>query len=380
LSEPYLGGREWDYVKECLDSGWVSSAGPFVTRFEAAVADVMGGRHAVATSSGTAALHVALLVAGVRPDDEVVVPALTFIAPANAVRYCGAWPVFVDIEPHYWQLDAERLSDFLAHGCEWRDGALRNRRTGRRVSAVVPVDLLGHPADMDAIAEIATRFDLAIVEDATESLGARYCGRPLGDRAHLVCLSFNGNKTITSGGGGMLVTNDASRADRARYLTTQAKNDAIEYVHDEVGFNYRLTNLQAALGLAQLERLPSHVEAKRRLAAAYADGLGDLAGLECMREASWASSTFWLYTVLIDPDIAAGDSRAALRALAAVGIQTRPVWQPLHRSRAHAGAPTIGGEHAEHVYARALSLPSSVGLSAADQGRVIDALRRVLRS
>jgi perosamine synthetase len=217
------------------------------------------------------------------------------------------------------------------------------------------------------------------VQDATESLGARYHGRPLGDRAHVVCLSFNGNKTVTSGGGGMLVTNEAARAERARYLTTQAKNDPVEYVHDEIGYNYRLTNVQAALGLAQLERLSTHVAAKRRLAAAYAVQLASVPGVEYMSEAPWASSTFWLSTILIDPGVAATDSRAALRALAAEGIQTRPVWQPLHRSRAHAGAMAIGGEHADDIYARALSLPSSVGLTDADQARVIESLTRMLQ-
>jgi perosamine synthetase len=375
LSEPCIGGNAWEYVKQCLDSGWVSSAGQFVTRFEDACAARLGMRHAVATSSGTAALHVGLIVAGVQPEDEVVVPALTFIAPANAVRYVGAWPVFVDVEPEYWQLDPQRLADFLAKECVLRDGALRNRQSGRRVSAVLPVDLLGHPAEMNAIAAIAERYELAVVEDATESLGARYHGEPVGSHADVTCLSFNGNKVITSGGGGMIVTNSSERATRAKYLTTQAKDDPVEYVHRAIGFNYRLTNLQAALGVAQLEQLDEHVAAKRRIAATYAAAFAALDGVTTMREAPAAASSFWLSTVLIDDQVFPTDSRGLLRALAAAQIQSRPLWQPLQLSVAHAGAQHVGGEHATRIHAHALSLPSSVGLSSDDQERVIARVR-----
>lgn len=375
LSEPLIGGNAWTYVKECLDSGWVSSAGAFVTRFEERSAAVTGTDHAVATSSGTAALHIALLVAGVQPDDEVVVPTLTFIAPANAVRYVGAWPVFLDVDAEYWQLDPERLQDFLVKECRWTDGVLRNRLTGRRVSAVMPVDLLGHPVDLDPIVELAHRFELTVIEDATESLGARYKGAPVGRRSDLACLSFNGNKVVTAGGGGMLLTHSPERARVARYLTTQAKDDPVEYIHHAIGYNYRLTNLQAALGLSQLEQLDAHVEAKRSIARRYADGLDDVGGLRTMSVAPWAASSFWLYTILVDAAAYGTDSRGLLRALGDRGIQSRPLWQPLHLSPAHAGAQVRGGEIAESIARQALSLPSSVGLAEADQSRVIDGLR-----
>jgi perosamine synthetase len=374
LSVPVMRGNEWAYVKECLDTNWVSSAGPFVDRFERLIAERIGVRAAVATVNGTAALHVALRVAGVEPDDEVLVPALTFIAPANAVRYAGAWPVFIDVEPEYGQLDPQRLADFLAAGCERVRGAWRNRSTGRRVAAVLPVDLLGHPSDIGAIVEIAHAHGLVVVEDATESLGARYRDEPVGRRADVACFSFNGNKIVTAGGGGMVVTDRSDWAARARYLCTQAKDDPIEYVHHEIGFNYRLTNVLAAIGVAQLEQLDAHVEDKRRIARGYADGVASIAGIRPMAEAPWAFSTYWLYTVRIDRDAYGLDRRAVLGRLAAAGIQSRPLWEPLHRSAAHAASPRCDAPVADAIHRDALSLPSSVGLTAADQARVIQAL------
>lgn len=365
LCVPELRGREWEYVKDCLDTGWVSSVGSYVTRFEAACASATETRHAVATINGTAALHVALLSAGVRPDDEVLVPALTFIAPANAVRYAGAWPVFVDAEPEHWQIDPAMVRRFLEEDCSLDGGVTRNKRTGRRVSAILPVDVLGHPADIDALLELARRFHLRVVEDATESLGARYKGRSVGKDAHVACLSFNGNKLVTTGGGGMIVTNDDAIAQRARYLTTQAKDDSVEYIHGEVGYNYRMTNVLAAIGCAQLESLDQYVAAKRSNAARYARLFAGLPGLDVMHEADWATSTFWLFTITVDPELSGTSSRALLRTLAARGIQSRPLWQPLHRSPAHAGMEFVGSGVADRIHARALSLPSSVGLTSA---------------
>ena len=375
LSVPEIRGNEWAYVKECLDTGWVSSAGAFVERFEREMARVSGADHAVATASGTAALHVALAVAGVRPDDEVLVSALTFIAPANAIRYLGAWPVFIDAEPAHWQMDGRRVRDFLADGCVLRDGALRNRETGRRIAAILPVHILGHPVDLDPILDLAREHGLPVVEDATESLGATCRGRPVGQLGDVACYSFNGNKLITTGGGGMLVTRHEAWARRARYLTTQAKDDAIEYVHHEVGYNYRLTNLQAAMGVAQLEGLADFLAAKRRIAERYTAALRDVPGLAPMREAEWARSAWWMYTVGVDEAVFGRDSRALMRALDARGIQTRPLWQPLHRSPAHAGSPVASCPVADELNRVALSLPCSVGLPAADQERVIEALR-----
>ena len=374
LCVPEVSGNEWAYVKDCLDTGWVSSVGAYVDRFESGLAAVLGGGSAVATTSGTAALHVALLVAGVEPDDEVLVSTLTFIAPANAIRYAGAWPVFVDAEPEYWQMSPIRLREFLERECEVREGVLRNRGTGRRVRAVLPVHILGHPVDLEPVLELAGQYGLAVIEDATESLGARYRGVPVGTLGDLACFSFNGNKLLTTGGGGMLVSRDARLAARARYLTTQAKDDPLEYVHGAIGYNYRLTNVQAAIGVAQLERLDQYCAAKRRIAERYRAGLSGVPGVTLMSEAPWAHSAFWLYTILVDAARFGMDSRALLRRLAERNIQTRPLWQPLHRSPAHAGAQATDCSVADGLHRDALSLPCSVGLDRADQDRVIAAV------
>jgi perosamine synthetase len=326
-------------------------------------------------ASGTAALHVALLVSGVEHDSEVILPTLTFVAPANAARYVGAWPVFVDVEPDYWQMNAAQLEAFLREDCERRDGRVVNRHTGRRVSAVLPVDILGHPCDLDAIHGLAAAYGLAVVEDATESLGARYRGRPLGQCSAISCFSFNGNKLITTGGGGMLVTDDETVARRARYLATQAKDDPLEYVHHEVGFNYRLTNVQAAIGCAQLEQLAGFLARKRAVAERYATGLASVPGIRLMRQAPWAESSWWLYTVLVDEQAYGMESRALLRFLAERGIQTRPLWQPMHRSPAHGQSYARPCPVGERVHRYALSLPCSTGLTEQAQERVIGAIR-----
>lgn len=378
LCVPEIRGNEWRYIKDCLDTGWVSSVGAYVDRFEREVAAYVGSKRAVATVNGTSALHVALLVAGVRPDDEVLVPTLTFIAPANAVRYAAAWPVFIDVEPAYWQMDAAKVADFLRHECRWAGGELRNRNTGRRVRALLPVHVLGHPVDLDPLLELARQYDLAVVEDATESLGAEYRGRRLGGSGSLGCFSFNGNKLVTTGGGGMITTDREEWADRAKYLTTQAKDDPLEYVHNEIGYNHRLTNMQAAMGCAQLEQVETFIAAKRSIAARYAEAFRDTPGVTPMQEAPWARSIFWMFTVLVEAAAYGMDSRRLLRWLADRKIQTRPLWQPLHRSQAHRGALAYHCDVAERLNRDALSLPCSVGLTVEDQERVINAVREAV--
>lgn len=378
LIVPEIRGNEWKYVKECLDTNWVSSVGSYVDRFEKMAADQAGTKYAVATVNGTAALHIALMLAGVQADDEVVVSSLTFIAPANAIRYLGAWPVFIDAEPRYWQLDPNQVVDFLESGCTWNGHELRNRLSGRRVKAVLPVHILGHPADLDPILAVAAKYSLPVIEDATEGLGARYRGKSLGGFGNAGCFSFNGNKIITTGGGGMLVTNDGDWAARAKYLTTQAKDDPIEYVHKTVGHNYRLTNVLAAMGCGQMEQLGEFVEAKRLIAKRYHESLGSLPGIRLPEEADWAFSTYWMYTLLIDEKVAGIDSRQLLRELGARKIQTRPLWQPMHRSPAHDAAGSPPCPHADALYAQALSLPCSVGLNRSAQGQVIETIASVL--
>ncbi|MCI0730286.1 MAG: LegC family aminotransferase [Chloroflexi bacterium] len=371
LSVPEIRGNEWQYIKECLDSNWVSSVGSFVDRFEQMMAEVVSVQYGVATVNGTAALHVSLLVAGVQPGDEVLVSSLTFIAPANAIRYVGAWPVFVDAEPTYWQMDPQKVEEFLEEGCRWENGALTNKATGRPVKAILPVHILGHPCDMEPIVALARKYNLVVIEDATESLGARYKGQPTGCLGDIACFSFNGNKIITTGGGGMLVTNNAAWAQQARYLTTQAKDDPVEYIHSQVGYNYRLTNVLAAMGCAQLEQLADFVATKRGIAQRYAEALAGVAGIRPMVEAPWAWSTFWLYTILVDETAYGLDSRGLMGRLKEAGVQARPLWQPGHLSPAHQGAFTVGGSVAAQLNHAGLSLPCSIGLSLEEQQRVI---------
>lgn len=374
---PHLAGNEWKYLKECLDTNWVSSAGPFIERFERAVAAFVGVPHAVATVNGSAALHVALLAAGVQPGDEVLVPDFTFIATANVVAYCGAHPVFLDVDPVSWGLDPQKTADFLTRECRQEGGRAVNRTTGRTVRAVLPVDLYGHPCDLDPLRELAARHGLTLVEDAAESLGALYRGRAVGSDAPLACLSFNGNKVITSGAGGMVLTRDEALAARVRGLTTQARGDALEFVHDEVGYNYRLSNLHAALGLAQLEQLPAFLASKRETAADYARRLAGVDGVTMAGEAPWARAAWWMSSILIE-ERRCPDVRALLRALNAEGIGARPLWRPLHHQPAFAAAQHHRIEVAPRLYARGLSLPCSVGISAEERGAVVEALRRHL--
>jgi perosamine synthetase len=374
LCASHIAGNDWAYVKECLDSGWVSTAGPYVGRFERELASYCGTRFAIATNSGTAAIHASLIVSGVKPDDEVVVSDMTFIAPVNAIRYVGAWPVLIDAEPEYWQMDVSRLAGFLAEGCVPKNGELRNRASGRRVRAIMPVHLLGHPCDLEPIRELAGRYGLLLVEDSTESLGALYKGTRIGSGG-LSSLSFNGNKLMTTGGGGAIVTDDPDWADRAMYLVTQAKDDPLEYVHHTIGFNYRMPSLSAALGCAQLERIDEHLAAKRRMAGRYRDGLSGVPGISLMPNAPWAEPAWWLYTIRVDPRRYGRSSRDLMRTLAQEGIHSRPIFQPMHESKAHIGMQAIGGAVASSIVAEALSLPSSVGLTEEDQDRVIATIK-----
>jgi perosamine synthetase len=371
LSVPEIGGNEWLYIKECLDTGWVSSVGSYVDRFEKMIAEICGVAHAVATASGTAALHVALQLAGIAVDDEVLLPTLTFIAPANAIRYLGARPVIMDVDTHYWQMDPQKVHDFLTTECVYRDGKLRNKLSGRLVKAILPVHLLGHPCDMDPLVELAGRFELKIIEDATESLGSTYRGRPTGGIGTMGCLSFNGNKIITTGGGGAIITNSESLAQRARYLTTQAKDDPFEYIHHEVGYNYRLTNVQAAMGVAQLERLPSYVDAKRKTTEIYNSHFSHVAGVTLAQEAGWGRSNCWLYAVLISTQSFGESSRELSRRLKANSIETRPFWRPVHRQVPFLDCQSYRIEVADRLYEQGISLPCSVGLTSEQQDRVI---------
>jgi dTDP-4-amino-4,6-dideoxygalactose transaminase len=373
LAEPTIGGNAARYLDECLATNMVSSVGPFVERFEVAFAEAIGSRFAVACSSGTAAIHLAMRVLDVSAGDEVLVPTLTFVASANPVRYEGATVVLVDAEPATYNLDPGLVVDELD----------RRAREGRRQPAVVEVvDLVGHPAAIEPILEAAARHGVAVVEDASEALGARYRGgtldgRHVGTLGRIGAFSFNGNKLITTGGGGMVVTDDEALARRARHLSTQARLPGPAYDHDEIGYNYRLSNVAAALGLAQLEQLAELLAARRRIAAAYDEAAAAIPWLVPAPRAPWADPSFWLYTAAVRGEPGDPTRDEVIAALAAASIEVRPIWTPLHRTRLYADAPRLGGEVAEAVFARAFSLPSSSSLDADRQARVVAALREI---
>ncbi len=375
LSVPHISGNEWEYIKSCLDDGWVSSVGAFVNRFEQEFAAYVGQKFGVATSSGTSALHTALMVAGIERDDEVMVSDLTFIASVNSITYVGAHPVLMDVEPNYLQMDVAKVADFLGKECEHRAGGLINKSTGRRVKAIMPVHVLGHPVDMQPLRQLADKYGLMIINDASESVGTLYHGSPVTRWAEISAYSFNGNKIMTTGSGGMVTTDDEAFAKRAKYLTTQAKDDPVEYVHEEVGYNYRLSNLQAALGVAQLEQIERFVAKKRRIAARYESGLKDMRGLCLMREAPDVFSTYWLYTVQINADEYGCDSRALMARLKAANIEARPLWRPMHLLTPYQRAQAYKIEVTDVLYQQSLSLPSSVGLTDEEQDRVIGVVR-----
>jgi len=375
LCVPEIRGNEWTYIQECLDTNWVSSAGSFVDRFEEAMAQFVGADFAVATINGTAALHIALLIAGVEPGDEVLVSALTFIAPANAIRYAGAWPVFIDAEPAYWQMDPQKVAGFLENECRWSDGVPVNKSTGRKVKAILPVHILGHPCDMDPLVETARDYGLKIIEDATESLGARYRGKMVGHMGDVACFSFNGNKLITTGGGGMVVTDNQEWADRAAYLTTQAKDDPIEYIHNEIGYNYRLSNIQAAMGVAQLEQIEDFLESKRAIARAYEKGLANLELVTLMPAQPDTEPAYWLYTTLLEPGITLEQRQDVVRKLESHGVNARPLWHPINSLPPYAACQAFQIEHSPSLYRRALSLPSSVGLTSKEVEKVVTAVK-----
>ena len=365
LHEPVFAGQEWSYVKECIDTGWVSSAGEYVGRFEAALADYTGVGAAVALVNGTSALHMALLAAGVRPGDEVLLPALTFVATANAVRYCGATPHFVDSEECSLGVDAVKLEAYLTINAKLSDGHLVNKRTGNRISALVVMHTFGHPVDLDRLADLCRGHRISLVEDAAESLGSLYRGRHTGSHGVISALSFNGNKIVTTGGGGALITNDRELARRMRHLTTTAKQaHAWEFMHDQTGYNYRLPNINAALGCAQMEQLPGFVERKRCLAQRYAAAIKPVAGLRFFVEPGYARSNYWLNAIILDK-ASASMRDDVLTVLHRAGILARPVWKLMNHLPMYRDCPRMDLSCAQDLAARLINLPSGMGLEPA---------------
>ena len=366
LHEPTFAGNEWDYLKECLDSTFVSSVGKFVDRFEHDIAHYTGAKHVVATVNGTAALHIALKLAGVIQDDEVLIPAVTFVATANAVMYCNAVPHFVDSEENTLGIDVAKLRSYLLEHTKIIAGQCVNTLTGGIIRAVVPMHTFGHPVDMDELMDLASKFKLVVVEDAAESLGSIYRGKHTGTLGKLGVLSFNGNKTITTGGGGAILTNDPELARRAKHLTTTAKlPHAWEYRHDEVGYNYRMPNINAALGCAQLEQLPQLLESKRKLFSRYQVAFNKVDGVQLMSEPNGCSSNYWLQTIILNTD----NSRyrdAVLEATNRSGLMTRPTWVLMNELTQFSAMPSMDLSGALSLSKRVINIPSSVYLGKGD--------------
>jgi perosamine synthetase len=370
LSEPSLHGTELAYVSDCFNTGWISSNGEYVGRLEKAIAEYVGVDHAVACHCGTAALHIALILSGVRAGDEVIVPTVTFIAPVNAVRYVNAFPVFIDCDA-FCNIDVEAVSRFLSEECIVSGGMTVNKQTGRRVSAIVPVHVFGTPVDMDSVERIAQEYRLAVVEDASEALGSLYKGKRCGGLAAIGCLSFNGNKIVTAGGGGAILTNDETVANRARYLTTQAKEEGVEYIHHDVGYNYRMNNVLAAMGLAQLEHIDEHVAAKRRNFSRYEVALGSD---RLLQQPSWSESNRWFYGYLCSDAVS---RKRLLSACDGAGIQARSLWYPNHLQRPYRDMQSFQIKNAARFYERLVNLPCSVSLTLEQIEHVVDTVLQV---
>jgi len=380
LLEPFFNGNEWKYVKECLDTGWVSSAGQFVEQFEKKVAQYTGVKYAVATVNGTTALHIALLVLGIKTDEEVLVSNLSFVAPANAIRYCQAVPVLIDADPDTWQVDVRKVKHFLEHECERRGEQVRNKRSGRNVRAILPVHVLGLACAIDSIVLLAREYGLHVIEDAAEGMGVKIDGVHVGTIGDIGVLSFNGNKIVTAGGGGMVLTNDPDKAEYAKYLSTQAKDDLIESIHNEIGYNYRLTNLQAAIGLAQLEQIDAFLERKRKIAGFYEEKLRKIDGISLMPSAKNIDSNFWLYTVLLGESVSLQERKNVVHMLNHRGIGSRPIWCPISDLPPYQDCQAYLIEHSPSLYRRGISLPSSVGLNESELESCVEAVQEVLLS
>lgn len=367
LSPPHLSGRERDYIDQALRSNWIAPLGPMVDAFEKEVCDYVGIPHGVALSSGTAALHLAMLVAGVKSGDDVLCSTLTFSATANAIAYVGARPVFIDSDLETWNLDPDLL----------RDEVRERIAGGRKPAAVVAVDIYGQCADYDRIETVCRQYDIPLIEDSAEALGATYKGRQAGCFGKMAIFSFNGNKTITTSGGGMLVSHDRELVERARFLATQAREQAPFYLHATIGFNYRMSNILAALGRGQLENLAGRIDARRENFAYYREALKDARGIGFMPEADYGRSSRWLTCLLIDSSLFGASAQEIRTALEAEDIESRHLWKPMHTQPVFAECERRGGAVAEGLFATGLCLPSGSDLSVSDKLRIVEIIKGV---
>lgn len=372
LSGPNISGNEWKYVKDCLDTGWVSSVGSYVDQFEKMTAEFAGTEFAVATSSGTTALHICLIILGIRPDDLVITQNITFVATLNSICYTGARPVLIDTDPRNWQMDLDLLEEFLKTQTHVKENTCYHTVTGKRIPAIMPVHVLGNITDMDRLMNIAQQYHLTVIEDATEALGSTYKGKHAGSFGLMGTFSYNGNKIITTGGGGMIITNDAGIAKRAKHLTTQAKADPFEYYHDEIGYNYRLVNVAAAMGVAQMEQLPAFLQRKREIIGFYKDALKDVGDISFQEVSDDVSPNWWM------PTLFSSRQKDLLKALNEAKLQSRPFWVPMNQLPMF--KDDIYFHHnnrSDHLYRNCLSIPCSTYITNSELESVADVIRKV---
>ena len=372
LSGPNIAGNEMKYVKECLDTGWVSSVGSYVTKFENMLAEFSGCKYGVATSSGTTALHIALLLAGVKRDDYVIAPNVTFIASINSIKYTGADPILIDVDPETWQMDLNLLEEFLENETDEKNGEIFYVKDGRTIRCIMPVHVLGNMCDIDRLLQIAAQYKLPIVEDATESLGSYYKGKHTGGFGVMGCFSFNGNKIITTGGGGVIVTNDEELAKKAKHLTTQAKSDPFEYVHDEVGYNYRLVNVLAAMGVGQMELLPSFIKRKKEINAFYRKELSGTGDISFQKVEPDVDCNRWLFTFMTNKQ------KEVLKVLNDNQMQSRPFWVPMNQLQMFKdNVYYTKDDRSNYIYQRCLSIPCSTNIKDVELEAVVEKIKSV---
>jgi perosamine synthetase len=354
LSGPNMAGNELKYVTECITTGWVSSVGAYVDQFEKMSAEFAGTKYAVATSSGTTALHICLVMMGVNGDDYVITPNITFIATCNSIKYTGANPIFIDTDTATWQMDLNLLEEFLTNETEQRNGVCHYKKDGKRIPVIMPVHVLGNMCDMDKLMALAKQHNLTVIEDSTEALGSYYKGKHAGSFGLLGTFSYNGNKIITTGGGGMIITDDEALAKKAKHLTTQAKSDAFEYIHDEIGYNYRLVNVAAAMGVAQMEQLPGFVKRKYEIIDLYKKELEGVGDIKFQEVSADVKPNWWL------PTIFTAKQKEVLKILNDNKMQSRPFWVPMNQLRMF--TENIYYNHTDRsnfVYQHCLSIPCS---------------------
>jgi len=370
LSGPNMAGNELKYVTECITTGWVSSVGAYVDQFEKMSAEFAGTKYAVATSSGTTALHICLVMMGVNSDDYVITPNITFIATCNSIKYTGASPIFIDTDVNSWQMDLDLLEEFLTNETEQRNGVCHYKKDGKRIPVIMPVHVLGNICDMDRLMALAKQHHLTVIEDSTEALGSYYKGKHAGSFGLLGTFSYNGNKIITTGGGGMIVTDDEALAKRAKHLTTQAKCDPFEYMHDAIGYNYRLVNVAAAMGVAQMEQLPGFIKRKYEIIDFYKKALDGVGDIKFQQVSTDVKPNWWLPTIMTNKQ------KEVLKALNDNKMQSRPFWVPMNQLPMFKN--DIYYNHTDRsnfVYQHCLSIPCSTYITDADLKAVSDKIK-----